>query len=80
MMLDDLMGRARATLTFATQPSDPEVTGIIGKLEQIAHKLIMPTIRIDQTLLGGVVVELEGKTYDGSLTSRLTEAQRRLAG
>ena len=30
--------------------------------------------------LGGVIVELEGKTYDGSLINRLTEAQRRLAG
>jgi hypothetical protein len=27
-----------------------------------------------------VIVELEGKTYDGSLTTRLAEAQRRLAG
>jgi len=79
-MLDELMGRARAVLIFAAQPSDADIKQIIGKLEQIVHKQIIPTIRIDQTLLGGVVVELEGKTYDGSLTSRLTEAQRRLAG
>ena len=79
-MLDELIGRARATLIFAAQPSDADIKRIVGKLEQIVHKQIIPTIRIDQTLLGGVVVELEGKTYDGSLTSRLTEAQRRLAG
>ena len=79
-MLDELMGRAPATLIFATQPSDTDVRQIVDKLEQIAHKQIIPTIEIDQELLGGVIVELEGKTYDGSLTSRLTEAQRRLAG
>jgi F-type H+-transporting ATPase subunit delta len=79
-MLDELMGRARATLIFAVQPSDPETTRIVRKLEQIARKQIIPTIKIDPELLGGVIVELEGKTYDGSLNSRLTEAQRRLAG
>jgi F-type H+-transporting ATPase subunit delta len=79
-MLDELMGRARATLIFAAQPSDSDIKRIVGKLGQIAHKQIIPSIKIDPTLLGGVIVELEGKTYDGSLTSRLSEAQRRLAG
>ncbi|HJU10696.1 MAG TPA: ATP synthase F1 subunit delta [Candidatus Binataceae bacterium] len=79
-MLDDLMGRARATLTFARQPGDSDIRRIVDKLEQIAHKQIIPTIKIDDALLGGVVVELEGKTYDGSLTSRLLEAQQRLVG
>ena len=49
-------------------------------LEAIAHKKIIPTVKIDEALLGGVIVELEGKTYDGSLANRLAEAQRRLAG
>jgi len=79
-MLDELMGRARATLIFATQPSDADIQRLVGQLERIAHKKIMPTIKIDRALLGGAIVELEGKTYDGSLTSQLTEAQRRLAG
>jgi F-type H+-transporting ATPase subunit delta len=79
-MLDELMGRARATLIFATQPSDADIKRITGELEKIAHKKIIPTVKIDPMLLGGVIVELEGKIYDGSLTSRLAEAQRRLAG
>jgi F-type H+-transporting ATPase subunit delta len=79
-LLDDLMGRARATLLFASQPSDADVKRIVGKFEQIANKQIIPTIKVDPALLGGLIVELEGKTYDGSLTSRLTEAQRLLAG
>jgi len=79
-MLDELMGRARATLIFAAEPRNTDIERIVGKLDQIAHKKIIPTIKIDQALLGGVIVELEGKTYDGSLTSRLREAQQRLAG
>jgi F0F1-type ATP synthase delta subunit len=79
-MLDELMGRARATLTFARQPGDADVNRIVSNLEHIAHKKIIPTVKIDDALLGGVVVELESRTYDGSLTSALAEAQRRLAG
>lgn len=79
-MLDDLAGRARATLTFAEQPSSDELGRVLAGLEAIAHKKIIPTIHVDGALLGGVVAELEGKIYDGSLTSRLMQAQRRLAG
>ncbi len=78
-MLDDLMGRTRATLTFARQPSDSELAQVISGLEAIAHKKIIPTVNVDPALIGGVIAELEGKTYDGSLANRLAEAARRLA-
>jgi F-type H+-transporting ATPase subunit delta len=79
-MLDELMGRARATLIFATQPSDSDTSRLVAQLQRVAHKRIVPTIKVDQALLGGAIVELESKTYDGSLISQLTEAQRLLAG
>ena len=79
-ILDELMGRVRATLIFARTPYDAELAQVMAGLEAIAHKKIIPTVKIDEALLGGVIVELEGKTYDGSLANRLAEAQRRLAG
>jgi F-type H+-transporting ATPase subunit delta len=79
-MLDDLMRRTRATLTFAASPDDRELAGVVSSLEAIAQKRVIPTINVDESLIGGVVVELEGRTYDGSLASRLAEAARRLAG
>jgi len=79
-MLDDLMGRARATMTFAVEPGQRDVERIANRFEQVVHKKIVPTIRVDPTLIGGVVVELEGKTYDGSLLNQLREAQLRLGG
>ena len=79
-LVDQILGRARATITFATQPSDGELQRVVSGLEQIAKKQIIPTVKVDGGLLGGVIAELGGKTYDGSLASRLHEAQRRLAG
>jgi F-type H+-transporting ATPase subunit delta len=79
-MLDDLMGRARATLTFAYQPSDDDLARVVAGLAAIAHKRIIPTTKVDTSLVGGVVAELEGKIYDGSLATRLADAERRLSG
>ena len=79
-LLDRAMGRERAMLTFAIQPSDAEVARVVGGLEKIAALKIIPTVKIDPALLGGVTAELGGKIYDGSLATRLAEAKRRLAG
>jgi len=79
-MLDDLMGRGRATLTFAYQPTDEDLARVVSGLEAIAHKKIIPTTKVDASLMGGVIAELEGKIYDGSLASRLADAERRLSG
>ncbi len=79
-LVDQMLGRERATLTFAVQPSNQEVERVVAGLEAIAGKQIIPTIKVDKELLGGVVAELGGKTYDGSLAARLAEAQLKLAG
>lgn len=78
--LDQMLGRARATITFASQPDDATIQRVVSGLEAIASKKIIPTIKVDGSLLGGVTAELGGKIYDGSLAARLAEAQRRLAG
>jgi F-type H+-transporting ATPase subunit delta len=79
-MLDDRLGRARATLTFPQSPADDMLARILDGLAAIANKKIIPTINLDPALIGGVVVDLEGKTYDGSLATRLAAAAHRLAG
>jgi len=79
-LLDQAMGRERATLTFALRPSDAEVARVVAGLESIAKLKIIPTVKVDAALLGGVTAELGGKIYDGSLATRLAEAKRRLAG
>lgn len=78
--VDEMLGRARATLTFALEPADADVARVVQGLEEIAGKKIIPTVRVDGNLLGGVMAELGGKIYDGSLATRLALAEQRLAG
>lgn len=80
VMLDDLMGRARATLTFARAPEPRDVERVVAGLEAIARKKIIPTVNVKPDLIGGVIAEFEGKTYDGSVANRLAEMAHRLAG
>ncbi|HLX36465.1 MAG TPA: ATP synthase F1 subunit delta [Candidatus Binataceae bacterium] len=79
-LLDQQLGRERATLTFATQPDDATVQRVVSGLEAIASKKIIPTVKVDPALIGGLMAEMGGKIYDGSIATRLAEAQRRLAG
>src|SRR6202158_5126335 len=53
-LLDTAMGRARAMLTFAIQPNDDELARVVGGLERVAAKKIIPTVKGDAALLGGV--------------------------
>ncbi|MBE3602826.1 ATP synthase F1 subunit delta [bacterium] len=79
-MLDDLLGRTRATITFAREPGANELQSVVAALEAIAQKRVIATTRIDGALVGGAVAELEGKIYDGSLATRLAEAEKLLGG
>jgi F-type H+-transporting ATPase subunit delta len=122
-LVDQAMGRVRATLTFAIEPTDEELAAVIGglkgvakikimlpvkvdvplpgtattatqpsadepaRLEEITRRTarpakmeIIPIVKIDPALIGGVTAEMGGKIYDGSLTTRLAEAKQRLAG
>jgi F-type H+-transporting ATPase subunit delta len=78
--LDLLMGRARAILTFAREPNAQDIEAAVRGLEAMVRKTVIATVKVNQALLGGVVAELEGKIYDGSLATRLSEAERRLVG
>jgi F-type H+-transporting ATPase subunit delta len=79
-MVDELLARGRATLTFAVRPSDGEVARVAEALGAIVNKKIIPTVKVDGSLLGGAVAELGGTIYDGSLATRLHEARLRLSG
>lgn len=79
-LLDERLNRARATLSFAREPSDEDVARAVSWLETLAGKKIIATVKVNAELLGGVTAELQGKIYDGSLEARLLEAERRLVG
>ncbi len=64
---------ARAKVTSVVPLSDTEKDKLIEKLKAICKCDITAEYLIDESLLGGVVVELDGKILDGSLRSRMRD-------
>jgi F-type H+-transporting ATPase subunit delta len=78
-LLDRRLGRARAALNFAAPPSDADLAAVVEGLERLSGKKIIATVTVEPALIGGVVAELEGRTYDASLATRLNLLERQLS-
>ena len=63
--------RAIATVYSAVELSDEQKDAVCKKLEAITNKRIDPIYIIDESLIGGMKIEVDGKTFDGSIKHRL---------
>ena len=73
-------GIAEATVTTATPLSSEQEERIRGKLCAMTGKKIILKTRLDESLLGGVLLEVDGKRYDDSLKGRLESIHSQMVG
>lgn len=62
-----------AVVTSAVELSDEEKQQLQSKLEARLHRTIRLVCQVDASLLGGAVVQVDGKVFDGSLKHKLHE-------
>ena len=62
-----------ATVISAVPLSDSEIGALKAKLEKISRRTVSVNCRVDAELLGGMIVEMDGRIMDGSLRHRLRE-------
>ena len=62
-----------ARITSAVALTDTEKEKLIRKLEETHKGKVRAEYLVDTELLGGVIVEIDGKILDGSLRHRLRE-------
>ena len=62
-----------AKVTTAVPLTEEELQGLVRSLEKKSGKTVLPECSVDPSLLGGVIVEMEGTVMDGSLRHRLQE-------
>ena len=77
---DQKLGRIRARIRSAHPLSDESRRQIVDIFERQTSKHVLAESEVDAELLGGVVVELQGRVYDGSVRTRLERLRRSLAG
>ncbi len=74
-LLDASERISNATVTSAVQLTQAEKEKLKAKLEKMNNGVVNIDYLIDETLLGGFIVEINGKIMDGSLRHRLREVK-----
>jgi F-type H+-transporting ATPase subunit delta len=79
-LLDEKLGRVRAVITSATALDASELDRILAVFEKKTGKKVLAETVVDESQLGGVIVDIEGKVFDGSLRNQLKTLAASIAG
>lgn len=77
-LVDQLRNRVRAEIIVAREADAGLRAEIVSALERRLGKEVIPTFRVDPEILGGVVIRVADRLYDGSLRRRVSALRRRL--
>jgi F-type H+-transporting ATPase subunit delta len=70
-LLADAKGIVRAEVTVAEQPSTGQLKDIAAALKETAGKEVEIDLKIDPSLIGGLIVKMGSKMVDASLKTKL---------
>ena len=79
-LLDTQLGQVRAHIFSAVALTPAQQEEIVATFASMTGKRVLATVDVDAELLGGVIVEVEGKVYDGSLRTQLGRLSASIAG
>ncbi|MBE7046211.1 MAG: F0F1 ATP synthase subunit delta [Ruminococcaceae bacterium] len=68
-----------AKVTSAVELSQDEKNRLIEKLKRTSDKSINAQFVVDESILGGIIIETEGKILDGSLKHKLKDVKEGLS-
>jgi len=77
--VNESKGIISAQVTAAIPLSDEELTKIARQLAGKTGKTVNVEMRTDESLLGGIVIQMGSTVFDGSIRTQLAEVKRRLA-
>jgi F-type H+-transporting ATPase subunit delta len=80
LLLDVKRNRVHAGITLAMAPDGKLEQQIVERLSKIVGREVRPHFRTDPGILGGIVVRVGDRIYDGSLRRRLATLRRRMLG
>jgi F-type H+-transporting ATPase subunit delta len=70
-LVDDKLGRVRATVTSAAELSERELHKLQDAMEKITGRTIVLEAKTDPALIGGVIAQVGATQLDGSLRTQL---------
>ena len=72
-LLDASKHVSAAVVTSAVQLTDGEMQQLMKKLESMCGGKVNAEYRVDPSLLGGIIIDMDGKVIDGSVRRRLQD-------
>lgn len=79
-LVDQARGITHAIVTSAVPLSPDEVKAVTDRLSAMTGGTVIVQPRVDESILGGLVVQMGDRLIDGSTRSRLQALKRQLAG
>ena len=77
-LVDVKLNRVHAGVTLAREPNEPTRQSIAQELSRRLGKAVIPRFAVEPQILGGAVVRIGDRVYDGSLRRRMTRLRRQL--
>jgi F-type H+-transporting ATPase subunit delta len=78
-LLNESKGRVEAKVVSATPLEAAHLHRLLATLREISGKEVVLHQETDPALIGGLLVELEGKVYDGTVSTQLEKMRQRIA-
>ena len=79
-LLDEAQGISHATVTTAVPLTEDDLKAIERRLSEMTGGQVIIETRVNESILGGLVVRIGDRLIDGSTMSRLQALKRQLAG
>lgn len=76
--VDERLGFARAAIESAVALHPEQQDALVNRISLLTGKNVRPTYAVNPELVGGVVVNVGSKVYDGSVRGQLATLGRRL--
>jgi F-type H+-transporting ATPase subunit delta len=76
--LDEHRGRQRVEVTSAVLLEDQELERITRFAANLVQKEVVVSTRVDESILGGVIIQIGDQLLDGSTRSRLEELRKQI--
>jgi F-type H+-transporting ATPase subunit delta len=77
-LLDEHLGRLHAQVTLARTPDAAGEQALAAELSRALGRQVIPHVRVDENILGGIVVRYGDHVLDGSVRRRLLSLRSRL--
>jgi len=79
-LVDVKLNRVHAAVTLAREPDKALVSEIRRRLSDLTGKDVVPHVRTDPRILGGLIVRMGDRVMDGSVRRRLLALRRQMIG